>query len=150
MFSFEIEKTVDEIRQAMEAKAKSVRAKIAERQGRIARLREEYEIDDAALAQLFMAARRQANANAMRFSYSTSNKSATSGDDRMEEREIGAGVVNNLLTENDHVASEQADLKRLELVSRNLDSLARITDGGVQWTQTRFQLSHEELEYLGF
>lgn len=147
MFSFSYEKTTAEIKAKATEKIASLQKKIEERQVRISRLREEYSIDDAALVQLLTAARRQAGAE--RFTYS-SNSRADDGTNRMEEKTIGAGVVNNLLTESDFVEQEKADVKKLNTIVRNLRPLPRITQNGNNYSEDSFSLSYEELEFLGF
>ena len=141
-------KTVDEIREASEKKLTSLKAKIAEREQRIADLRSEYSIDDAALVQLLTAARRADRAN--RMSYSYTNKTVSDKGESIEERTIGAGVVNHLLTESDFIESERASVKELELIVRNIRPLVKFSDSGNVYRQTEFPLHQEQLEYLGF
>lgn len=148
LFSFTIEKTASEIKEKAGLKILAISKKIEERQGRVARLREEYQIDDGALVQLLTAARRQAGAD--RFSYTTSNSAVAGGTNQMEEKTIGAGVVNNLLTESDFIESEKADVRKLNLVIRNLRPLPRFAQNGMPYAEDSFALSDEELEFLGF
>lgn len=137
-----------EIACAAQAKVKTLKAKVEERQRRINDLRAEYDIDDAALIQLLQAARKQDKALA-HFAYSTSKMSG--GKKELEERTVGAGVVNNLLTENDFIEAERDQIKTLERIARNLKPIPRFASGnGAELPPEEFKLLHEELEYLGF
>lgn len=145
LFNFRYEKTAAEIKTAAGKKIIALNEKIAERERRIATLREEYGIDDSVLAQLLVQARRQAAAQV--FTY-TSN--SVVGGSCMEEKTIGAGVVNNLLTESDFVEAEKSAVTRLELIIRNLRPLQRITQSGGSYAEDAFILSYDELMYMGF
>lgn len=148
MLNFAYQKTVSEIREKVQAKRINLTAKVKEREERIATLREEYGIDDKALIELFRQARTQANAQ--RFSY-VSNSTQADGGNKMEERTIGAGVVNHLLTESDFVESEKALVKRLERIDRNLAPVIHFAEGnGSMYTQDTFTLTEDELDFLGF
>lgn len=117
---------------------------------RIADLRTTYEIDDAALIQLLQAAREQHRSKAPNtYSYQKS-VSHRDGGIRMEEKSIGAGVVNNLLTENDFIASEREQVKTLDLMIRNLKPIQRFASNGSPLPDEEFSLSTEELTYLDF
>lgn len=155
------EKTAKEIVDKARAKVTALRGKIAERAERIKKLRAEYEIDDAALIELLTQARKAAQRREDRatFSYSNSTVGASGGDKGPQERTIGAGAVNFLLTESDFLEAEKEQVKRLELIAGNLRDLPDRTlhampPGGGGSTDTRpaatFQLTFEELEYLGF
>jgi hypothetical protein len=149
-------KSASEIVERAKKKATQIKAKIEERQQRIAALRKEYGIDDAALVQLLQQARNQARQEASMMSYSyTSNATvgASKGGQggQIEEKLIGAGVVNNLLTENDFIESERKQVATLELIARNLKPIPRFSDGdGKELPPEEFTLSQEELKYLDF
>jgi len=145
MFSFKFEKNASEIAEKAKAKTLALKAKIEERQRRIAELREAHGIDDAALVDLLTQARR--NDRAVTFQYTSNAPANKKGP---EERTIGAGVVNNLLTENDFIEADKASVKRLEILGRNLRPLSRITSNGTRYEENGFPLSYEELEFLGF
>lgn len=145
---FEFQKTATEIVGAATQKVAVVKAKIEERQKRISDLRREYGIDDAALVQLLTAARKQAQA--MQFTYSTSN-AQVGGGGKMEEKTIGAGVVNNLLTENDFIEAERDQVKTLERIIRNLKPIPQYATGnGLVLPEAGFSLATDEMDYLGF
>jgi restriction endonuclease Mrr len=141
-FRFTFEKTSDEIKKAAVAKIAALAEKNKEREERVAGLRKEYGIDDAALAQILQSARQQEQ-HARSFTYASGNPGTNSG--RMEERTIGAGVVNHLLTENDFIQGDKANIKRLEMIVRNLRPLVRQGH-----TVDAYALSYDELEFLGF
>lgn len=148
--SFTFKKSADEIIDKATAKTAALKSKIEERKRRVADLRAEYGIDDAALVQLLQAARRQNNA--MRYSYSSSmaNNAGIDGAAQTEERTIGAGVVNNLMTENDFISAEGEQIDRLAFIIRNLKPIPRYADNGAEIPPDGFELSYEEMHYLGF
>lgn len=156
------EKTAKEIVDKAKAKITRLRGKIEERQERVKRLRAEHEIDDGALIELLTQARNAMTRRENVMSYSYSNRSVAAGANASgpQERQIGAGVVNHLLTESDFIEAEKEQIKRLDLIAKNLRSIPdrSLSTMPVGITQvgddTRppltFQLSYEELEYLGF
>lgn len=146
-------KTIDEIKEKVSAKITEVKAKIETRIGRVEALRKEHEIDDKALIQLLTEAREQQNgrsAEKMSYSYSVSNTNGPSGEKAMEERVIGAGVVNHLLTENDFIQAEKSAVARLELLNRNIRPYTEHDHNGVPYTVNEFSVSEADLKYLGF
>ncbi len=146
--NFTYQKPAAEIIEKSAAKIVSIKAKIEERAKRVAALRVEYGIDDAALVQLLTAARKNAQAHV--YNYITSAVGA-GGESRMEEKAIGAGVVNNLLTENDFIESEKDQVTRLEMIVRNLKPIPRYAEGnGAFIPPEDFTLSYDELKFLGF
>ena len=146
-FRFAFEKTSDEIKKAASAKIAALVAKNKEREERVAGLRKEYGIDDAAFAQILQSARQQDQARS--FTYASNGGSPGVNSGRMEERTIGAGVVNHLLTENDFIQGDKANIKRLEMIVRNLRPLVRVAPGQT-YTADAYALSYDELEFLGF
>jgi hypothetical protein len=141
-------KTAAEIKEAALSKIDKLNAKIENRLKRVTGLRKEYGIDDAALVQLLQAARKQQNAS-MSYTYSTSN-AAVGGGSKMEERTIGAGVVNNLMTENDFIESEKDQVEALSLIVRNLKPILKHSANGQELPDGGFVLNTDELRYLGF
>lgn len=139
-------KSAAEIVEKAKQKITKLNAKIEERQQRVQSLRKEYEIDDAALVQLLTAARNQETAT---YRYTTSNSSIDAGP-KMEEKVVGAGVVNNLLTENDFIEAEKDAIKTLDLIVRNLKPFPQWTENGTSLPDKEFILTQEELIYLGF
>lgn len=147
MFSnFSYEKSIDEIKEAMEKKITALTAKIEDRQQRIVRLRKEFDISDAEMIDLLtqygneLVSNRVVNAS---ISYSTK---ANNGDQKI----IGAGVVQNLMTEKSLIETEKDSVEKLERIVRNLRPIRHVTNEGAEWVQTSFRLNEDELEYLGF
>lgn len=139
-------KSATEIVEASKKKVLKIKAKIEERVKRVADLRKEYGIDDAALIQLFQMARKQEQS--LQFVYNSSVPADNQG--QMRERTIGAGVVNNILTENDFIESEKSQVERLELIIRNLKDVPRFSSNGTPIAPQDFSLSYTELEFLEF
>jgi len=165
--SLSFTKPASEIIEKMKDKVERLKAKIEERTKRIIDLRVEYGIDDAALIGLLQAARRdQMNANASRsYSYmgatgapmmlaSLFNNAGAPvgpvGGVTHESRVVGAGVVQNLMTEQDAIESERDQIGTLEMTIRNLKPIPRYSADGVMLPEQEFPLSREELKYLGF
>ena len=142
MFNFSFEKPSVDIIAAAKKKIDSIHSKIKEREHRVARVREEYKIDDKALIELLTQARKAAGAGVM--SYSVSNSAVGS---KMTEDVItvAAGVVNHLLTENDFIEGEKSQAEKLEVIVRNLADIA--DDNG---KPRGHRLSFDELRFLGF
>jgi hypothetical protein len=148
MFNFTFEKTADEVVAATTKKTKNIRDKIEERGVRIKKLREEHKITDAVLIDIQNQMRAQQKLGEReRMSY-TSN-AVSSGGGVQEEVTIGAGVINHLLTEQDYIDGEKAQVERLDVMARNLREVVRRTANGTVYTEL-FKLSYEELKYLGF
>lgn len=147
--NFVYEKPSAEIITKAQEKIEALQGKIEERLARVAKIRKEYEITDQALVEILTQAR-GAQREKMSFTYS----SAPSTQGLREERSIGAGVVNNLLTENDYIESERKQAKRLGLIVRNLqdrpDETIHVVAVGAERPLRGHALSEEELEYLGF
>ena len=146
--SFTYEKECTAIKEVMSKKVEGLKAKINEREGRIVKIRKEYDISDVDMINLLTQAAQGVHQNA-KMSYTISSQAA-SGSDSQEERLIGAGVVQNLLTERTLIEDEQASVKQMERVIRNLKPLQKITENGTLYMQTGFELSDTELEFLGF
>lgn len=149
MFHFKYTKPAQEIISKAKSKTEHLKKKIEERQARLVALRKEHEIDDAALIELLEAARREQKRGEVRMSFSYTKALSPSSAARAEAS-IGAGVVNNLLTESDFVSAERDEVKALELMIRNLKPIPRFAENGNPLPEEEFQLSAEELEYLGF
>lgn len=149
MLNFTYEKSSEEIVRACTKKIEALLAKVREREERIANLRKEYGINDAALIQLLTQARKQQGNNAgMTYSFSNgipSPRDRDGGKMTEETITIGAGVVNNLLTENDFIESEKSQADKLAIIVRNLKDLPN--DNG---DKRGHRLSYDELVYLGF
>jgi hypothetical protein len=144
MFSFTFQKSSAEIVEKATAKANSIRAKIGERERRLAKVRAEYKITDAAIIDLLQRARSAAG-NAMA-NYSTSVRDE---EGHIEEVTIGAGVINLLLTENDFIEGEKTQVDRLDTIAKHLTDVV-VIQNGTAVIQKQHPLSYAELKFLGF
>lgn len=147
MFNFTFEKSAGEIITAAKNKAADVRNKIEERSVRIQKMRTEYKVTDAVLIDIQNQMRAQHKRGEDRMSY-TSNAQTSAGGVQ-EEVTIGAGVINFLLTEQDHMDGEKAQVERLDMIIRNLRDITAYTANGTSYV-TKFKVGYEELKYLGF
>lgn len=148
MFNFTFEKTSDEIIAASKKKVVDVRNKIEERGVRIKKMREEHKVTDAVLIDIqnqMRAQQKRGEQNQMSY---TSNVQASAGGVQ-EEVTIGAGVINFLSTEQDHLDGEKVQVERLDTIIRNLRDVTGYTANGTSYV-VRPKLNYEELKYLGF
>jgi len=147
LFNFTFEKPAAEIVERAKDKAVTTRRKIEEREVRIKRVREEYKISDAALVDIMAQARDQMQRGAMALVYNSKVRS----DDGLREEDvtIGAGVVNMLLTERDHIEGEKSQVEKLDMIVRNLKDLRRYAPDGKEYMQGH-ELTAVELKFLGF
>lgn len=136
--NFTYQKSIEDLVAAFERKIQAVKDKIAERTERIARIRKEYNITDQDLIDLLSQASQNHNST---MSYSFGGA---------EQRVIGAGVVQNILTERNLVEQEKVSVSSMEQIVRNLRPVHHVADNGTPWVQTHFELTADELEYLGF
>ena len=146
LFNFTFEKSAHEIVDHAKRKVASIRAKIEERESRIQHTRKEYKITDAMLIDIMVKARDQMQRGTV-MSYSSTVKS----DDGLREEDvtIGAGVINMLLTERDHIEGEKANVEKLDMIIRNLKDLRRYAPDGKEYMKGH-ELSTAELKFLGF
>lgn len=144
--NFSFEKTIDEIQEAMGKKIAFLKDKVVDRQGRIAKLREEHGITDSDMIDLLtQAANLQvSNRPVGKMSY------ALGGQDDQDVRIIGAGVVAFLLDEKMLIEQEQASVKQLSRIVRNLRPVTCFGDNGETYIQDSFTLRDDELDFLGF
>lgn len=145
--NFTFEKSVAEISAAVAAKIEALKEKISDRIDRVACIRKEFDISDADLISLLSQANQDAVSNRSLAATSLSyNVNASDG----ETKTIQAGVVQNLLTEQQLIEQEKDSVTRLSLIRRNLRPITHFADDGTQYTQTTFRLSEAEIDYLGF
>ena len=148
---FSYQKTSGEIFEKVQVKAEAVKSKIAEREQRISDLRKAHDISDQDLIQIYAQAAQAAREGQHRNTYSIRTNAVAASGSEPEERIIGAGVVQNFLSESGLIETEKEDLKKLESIKRNLRPLVQFsTDTGAQYTDDFFTLNEEDLEYLGF
>ena len=150
LFNFTFEKSSKDIVAAANRKTEALLAKIGEREERVRRIRAEYRITDAALIDILTQARAALQRNdALAMNYSAKNSSIPSqpgGAEADETITIGAGVVNHLLTEQDYIEGERAQVTRLGFMIRNLQDLPTGFEGAIRG----HKLSYDELQFLGF
>lgn len=148
LFHFTFEKSADEIVAAAKKKSMELLDKVEKRSVRIQKMRAEHKVTDAVLIDIQHQMRAQQKRGEQdRMSY-TSNAPTTAGGPE-EEVTIGAGVINFLLTEQDHMDGEKAQVERLEMIVRNLRDVTAYTASGTPIV-VKPKLSYEELKYLGF
>ncbi|NMO15027.1 hypothetical protein HPC49_07255 [Pyxidicoccus fallax] len=134
-------KTTPELRQAMQKKVKEIRARIEDREGRMKRIREEYQIDAERLAALVI---QYKNQDSDRVSYQVQGDSGTI---------VPAGVIANIIREREMIDSERGQIRKMELILRNLPDQELYNDprtGEVKSRQPLHELTDDELEFLGF
>ncbi len=147
--------TSGQIREAMNRKVEAVRAKIEERRGRIDKITRENEITPEALSDLIVQySQDQRRGGGAKMSYSSiQNSSNTSSGKQTKETVVPAGVIANLVTEKELVTSETAEVKRLDLILRNLKDDQPFVDektGELRSRAVIHTLDDAEIEYLGF
>jgi hypothetical protein len=145
--NFTYRKPMADVREAMEGKIDQVKAKIAERKERIALIRKEFSISDQDLIELLTQSANQMVSNRL---VNTASMSYSMSAPEGEQRLIGAGVVQNLLTEQALIDEEKAALKQLARIVRNLSPYTMVSETGIEYTVRTVELTPEELEYLGF
>lgn len=146
---FAYSKSYLDIQEASKKKVILLGAKITEREARIARLRKEFEITDQDMIQLLSQAAQDALSN-MR-STATMSYSIGGGASGGEVRIVGAGIVQNILTERQLIEQEKDDVERLQLIVRNLRPLTRYSaTTGEAYQIEYFDLSEADLTFLGF
>ena len=142
MFNFTFEKSSDEIKAKASAKRTALLSKVEERKTRIKKTREEYKVTDEVLSNILMQMRQAGNKNVQ--TYSVSNYQKGEKGTISEEIVVPAGVVNNILTEQDYIAAEVSQAEKLDIIWRNLKDLK------VNGELKGHELSYQELTYLGF
>jgi hypothetical protein len=145
--------TSGQIREAMNRKVEAVRAKIEERRGRIDKITRENEITPEALSDLIVQySQDQRRGGGIKMSYSIPNSNTSSGK-QTKETVVPAGVIANLVTEKELITSETAEVKRLDLILRNLKDDQPFVDektGELRSRAVIHTLDDSEIEYLGF
>ncbi|MFP2929907.1 hypothetical protein ACLESO_32875 [Pyxidicoccus sp. 3LG] len=136
-------KTTPEVRQAMQNKLKELATRIEDREGRMKRIRDEYQIDSERLAALVI---QYQNRDSEFVSYESQGGSP-------RDAVVPAGVIANIIREREMIDSERGQIRKLELVLRNLPETELYNDprtGEVKSRQPLHKLTDDELEYLGF
>ncbi|QSQ26317.1 hypothetical protein JY651_15875 [Pyxidicoccus parkwayensis] len=136
-------KTTPVLREAMQKKVKEIAVRIEDREGRMKRIRDEYQIDSERLAALVIQFK---NKNSNFVSYQAQG-------DGSRDTIVPAGVIANIIREREMIDSERGQIRKLELVLRNLPETELYNDprtGEVKSRQPLHQLTDDELEFLGF
>jgi len=136
-------KTTPEIRAAMQKKVKEITSNIEEREARMRRIREEYQIDAERLATLLIQFK---NNDSGFVSYQAQG-------DSKRDLVIPAGVIANLIREREMIDSEGGQIRKMELILRNIPDMELYNDqktGEVKSRQPLHRLTDDELEFLGF
>jgi|GEM_PF-1380950 len=137
-------KTSPELREAMQRKVIALRELIEGREQRLKHLRAEYSIDAELLARLVMQFQKQSHGAGV-VNYNNQ------GDGK--EKLIPAGVIANIIREQEMIDSERGQIRKLELILRNLRDTEPYNDQETGETKTRgcvHRLNDTELEFLGF
>lgn len=132
-------KTSAELREAMQRKRTELQERVAARRTRIQAMRDEYAIDAERLALLVMRYREKSG--------------SISYEPAQGQHVVPAGVVANLVKEQQMIDSELSQMGKLDLVLRNLRDEEWYTHprtGEVLQRQAIHELDDFELEYLGF
>jgi hypothetical protein len=137
-------KTSPELREAMQRKLIALHDLIEGREQRMKHLRAEYSIDAETLARLVMQFQKQSHGASV-----VNYNNQGDGKDRL----IPAGVIANIIREQEMIDSERGQIHKIELILRNLRDTEPYNDEQTGETKTRgciHQLNDTELEFLGF
>lgn len=141
------EKTSAEILEKAGFKITALTAKIAERETRITHIRKEFDISDQAMINLLSQAAQEALSNSRIATTMSYNISGQDSDVRI----VGAGVVQNLLTERQLIEQEKESVEKLQLITRNLRPITHhASDTGARYEVDGFHMTEQDLDFLGF
>lgn len=135
-------KTTAELREAMQRKITEIEALTQAREARTLQLRQEHDIDAEKLAVLVM--RYQDDASFVSYDDQGAGSSGPP---------IPAGVIANLVREREMIDSEHEQIRKLELILRNIrdeEVYAEPKTGRLRSRLALHELSDRDLEYLGF
>ena len=138
-------KSSEELRESMTRKIAELRDRIAQREARLLRLREEYQLSPERLAELVMRYQHEGD----RSSYTSYQSQGGEGDQPL----VPAGVIANITRERAMIDSEREQIQKLELILRNLKETEPYyhPETGEHGTRACIHtLEDEELEYLGY
>lgn len=130
-----------ELRAAMTRKVNEIKAMRQAREVRIVKIREEYEIDAELLSRLVMQFHRDKQSDSINY------------NQQPGKNIIPAGVIANIIREQEMIDSEREQLNKLDLVLRNLrdtEFYFAVDTGEHRERLCIHELSDHELEYLGF
>lgn len=143
------------IKNAMEQKILGLKAKIEDRRGRVARLLAEHRVTSEMLSDMIILYLKDQQEGRARLSYSNSARLPPEGTQASQTDvvDVPAGAIANLITEKSLIESEGTEVRRLELIVRNLKETepAVRTDTGELYQRAMIHtLTDDEIEYLGF
>jgi hypothetical protein len=150
--------TSAELKVAMGVKRKAILAKIEERKGRINALKAAHGITSEIMEELLTQYARDQERGQMKMAYTYSNSvgaapGAGGSKTAQDEVIIPAGVITNITTEKGLIASENDELKHLDLILRNLKDEVYYNHPDTGVTSKRMAvhtLTDDEMEYLGY
>lgn len=148
--------TSKQLTEAMNRKVSNINAKIAERKVRITKITKEHKITDAMLGDFILQYMRDREQGRTSVSYSNSIQPAKPVNSKAAVTPEGvivpAGVIANLVTEKELIENETMEVKRLELILRNLkDTEHYVTaKGKLSQRAVVHTLTDDEITYLGF
>lgn len=144
--------TSPQLREAMTKKVAAVRVKIEERQGRIRKIQADNDITSEMATDLVLQYMQDQQRGQQRMMYSNSVRSQNTNE-APKEINVPAGVISNLVTEKSLIEQEMAEVKRMDLIIRNLKDEMYYNHpetGVVGKRQAIHTLSDSDMEYLGF
>lgn len=140
------------IRDAMTKKIVAVHHKVDDRRLRVAKLLKEHKITDAMLTDMVVQYMEDQKNRRERMSYSNSLRDPGDGS-KPRETAVPAGAIANLVTEKKLIDTELAEVKRLQLITRNLkdkEPAVNASTGKLYQKTCVHTLTDDEIEYLGF
>lgn len=134
-------KSSEEIRAALTRRIEEVTSFVQRREQRIAKLRADYNINAEQLVQLIMRFERKGSEGFVNYNHQPG------------EQTIPVGVIKNIISEQEMIENEQQQLKKMNLIQRNLrDTELYHTEDTGETRERRciHYLDDADLEYLGF
>jgi hypothetical protein len=142
--------TTAQVRTALEAKVVAVRDKVSVRRQRIEKIAVDNGITPEAMSDLVVQYMQDQQKGRSKMTYTVSNspQGSTPGSN---ETLIPAGVIVNLVTEKELITNEVAEIKRMELILRNLrETLPALSEAGeLVQRPVVHTLDDSDIEYLG-
>ena len=119
-FNYLVPKAV--LKPRIDAKVQVLEAKVVARKLRIIQIRKDHEIDDLTLIELLKQARSAQNQSNYTVKSTGVRSDVGNNMGNLDQtRTINAGVVSNILTEQDAIEDEETAASRLRRVSRNIE-----------------------------
>lgn len=140
------------LRAAMQDKVLRIKAKIEERQARLARLAQDNNLAPAQVSDVLAQYHQDKSRGGARQFYTIPVGGEGGGAEAVSEAFVPAGVVSNIVTEKDLIAQETNEIRKLELIVRNLrdnEHAENPTTGEIILREAVHTLTDDEMEYLG-